>query len=106
MKNIFMSFFLLGLLCTNLFADTNSSKSTDGNNTDLNSSAKKSILDKQVREQMKREEKYAREQAFYQGSDYNLSEHEVDPASLSSVPAIEPEYDFDIDDVYNDSPDL
>jgi len=106
MKNISIAFLLLASLCANLFADSNSSRSIDSNHTDINSSTQKSIMEKQVQEQMKREEKYAREQAFYQGSDYNLSEHEVDPASLPSVPVIEPEYDFDIDDVYNDSPDL
>ena len=101
-----MLFLLFLVFSIGLNAESTKSKSIDTNSTDLNSSIQKEILDRQVREQMKREEKYAREQRFYQGSDYNLSEHEVDPASLSSVPAIEPEYDFDIDDVYNDSPDI
>jgi hypothetical protein len=64
--------------------------------------SKKSLIEKNLLEQMKREEKYAKEQKFYQGKDYNLSAVEVNPDSLSSIKAIEPEYDFDMDDVYSD----
>ena len=51
---------------------------------------------------MKKEKKYAKEMIFYQGDDYDLSAHEVDPNSLPDVPLIEPDYDFEIDDVYRD----
>jgi len=48
------------------------------------------------------EKKFAKEQKFYQGDDYNLKEHEVDEKSLDKVPVIEPDYDFDITDLYAD----
>ncbi len=67
-----------------------------------NDSAKIDRTEKKIQEQMKREQKYAKEQKFYQGSDYNLSADEVDEKSLSSIPVIEPDYDFSIDDVYRD----
>ena len=41
-------------------------------------------------------------QRFYQGDEYDLKAHEVDPASLPDVPLLEPDYDFDITDVYRD----
>ncbi len=59
-------------------------------------------LKKELQEQMEREKKYAKEQKFYQGDEYNLSEHEVDPDTLKDIPVIEPDYDFDITDVYRD----
>jgi hypothetical protein len=106
MKKLVLSLLFITFWTSVLHAEHNSSKGMDGNRTDNQSSTMRGKLEEQVQEQMKREEKYAREQRFYQGSDYNLSSHEVDPSSLPSVPVIEPEYDFDIDDVYNDSPDL
>jgi len=51
---------------------------------------------------MKREERYAKEQIFYQGDDYDLSQHTINKDSLDSIPVIEPDYDFDITDVYRD----
>jgi len=50
---------------------------------------------------MKREEKFAKEQTFYQGDDYDLSYAEVNQDALDSVPLIEPDYDFNMDDVYD-----
>lgn len=71
--------------------------------SDSNQSIKKEKVEKQVQEQMKREEKYAKEQKFYQGSDYNLSAFEVEEDSLPDVPALEPDYDFDMSTgVYTD----
>jgi hypothetical protein len=63
--------------------------------------ADKKQLDKHILEEIKREENFARTQEFKQGKDYNLSEHKVDPKDLNSVPVINPEYDFDMDDVYD-----
>ncbi len=51
---------------------------------------------------MEREEKYAKEQSFAQGDDYDLKAVEVNKDSLDSVPLLEPDYDFDITDVYRD----
>jgi uncharacterized protein (DUF1800 family) len=64
--------------------------------------SKKKIIEEKIKEQMEREKKYAKEQRFYQGSDYDLKAHEVDPNTLPDVPVIEPDYDFDITDVYRD----
>ena len=70
---------------------------------DRNESLKKVKIEKQIQEQIKREEKYAKEQKFYQGSDYNLSAFEVEEDSLPNVPALEPDYEFDMSrGVYTD----
>jgi len=70
-------------------------------NKEINSS-KSDKLKQRIKDQMKREKKYAKEQRFYQGDEYDLKAHEVDPASLPDVPLLEPDYDFDITDVYRD----
>jgi Ni/Co efflux regulator RcnB len=67
-----------------------------------NNSTKKTLTEQKIKEQMEREKKYAKEQKFYQGDEYDLKAHEVDPNSLPDVPVIEPDYDFDITDVYRD----
>ena len=113
MNKIFSASLFLLTLTFFLHAENNSTnKSTS--NTEHNKSIKQTksdsnkttsssdITKKQVKEQMKREEKYAKEQMFYQGDDYDLSQHNVNKDSLDSVPVIEPEYDFDITDVYRD----
>ena len=74
----------------------------DNNSTENNISKKEDIIKKQVEEQIKREEKYAKEQRFYQGSDYNLSASEINKKSLDSIKSIEPDYDFNMDDAYSD----
>ena len=56
---------------------------------------------KQLQAQMEREKKFAQEQQFYQGVNYDLSYAEVDPDSLENIKVPEPEYDFDMDDVYD-----
>ncbi|AKF25390.1 hypothetical protein YH65_08310 [Sulfurovum lithotrophicum] len=56
-----------------------------------------------VKKAMELEKKYAKEQRFYQGSEYDLKSKEFDPETLKKVPAIEPDYDFDMDEgVYSD----
>jgi len=90
------------LAFTSLYADSNSTENNstviENNNTSA-SKAKKEA--KQLEEQIKKEEKFAKEQRFYQGAEYDLSSYEVDKSSLDSVPLIEPDYDFDMDDVYD-----
>ncbi len=105
MKNLIMIFFVASCL----LADTNATKETNTTKVkksiDKNSSktlSKEEILKEQLRKQMLREEKYAKEQKFYQGKDYDLKDKEVDEKTLKDVPAIEPDYDFDITDVYRD----
>jgi len=92
-------------------ADTNSTKSSSETNAtkktvkkDANETlkTKEEILKEQLKRQMELEAKYAKEQKFYQGKDYNLKEKEVDEKVLKHVPLIEPDYDFDITDVYRD----
>ncbi len=108
MKKLFLSVLLIGSLTLTLNAennDTTKTKSNTENNTSTkakeNSSTKAKKAEEQIQEQMKKEEKYAKEQTFYQGKNYDLSDHEVDPNSLSDIPDIEPDYEFDMDDVYD-----
>jgi len=99
---------LSALLATLLHAEQNSSVTQEHNATtpplakELNATQKQKLLEEKIKEQMEREKKYAKEQKFYQGDAYDLKAHEVDPNSLPDVPAIEPDYDFDITDVYRD----
>ncbi len=80
--------------------DSNKTVKTKKVNTSL---TKKDLLKKHLEEEMKREAKYAKEKTFYMGKDYNLTEHQVDPKSLKHIKAIEPDYDFDMDEgVYSD----
>ncbi len=109
MKNILFSLLFLTLL----HAETNTTSASTETHREQNTTteqkptadtnlSQKALLQKKVEEQMQREEKYAKEQKFYQGKEYNLTEHEVDPEILKDVPVIEPDYDFDITDVYRD----
>lgn len=111
MKKLFMVVFLVSVFIVVSNAENNEStkESIDSNKstkaapgTENNKSSSADRTDKQIQEQMKREQMYAKEQKFYQGSDYNLSADEVDEESLSSIPVIEPDYDFSIEDVYRD----
>ncbi len=86
--------FFLTISFVNLYADSDSSN-------------KKAVIDKnefqkQIEAQIEKEKKYAKERVFYHAGEYNLSDAEVDPSVLDSVPLIEPEYDFDMTDVYRD----
>ena len=95
-------FFSLLLTITLFSAEDNASKK-DTNNTDANITDKNNTeLNKNLQKAIEKEKKYKKEQKFYLGKDYNLSEHEIDLKSLDKVPVIEPEYDFDMDDVYSD----
>jgi len=74
----------------------------NNNTTETNQTKATNLTAKQVEEQMKLEEKYAKEQKFYQGDAYDLKSKEINEKSLENLPAIEPDYDFDITDVYRD----
>jgi len=100
MKKLFLSVLLIGSLTLSLNAENNDTSKTKSN-TENNTSTKAKKAEEQIQEQMKKEEKYAKEQTFYQGKNYDLSDHEVDPNSLSDIPDIEPDYEFDMDDVYD-----
>jgi len=107
MKKLFIMTFII----LSLDAENNSSNESNislesnvsyeiNSTSELNSSRVDKIA-KQLKIQMEREKKFAREQTFYQGKDHDLSYAEVDPDSIDSVPIIEPDYDFDMDDVYD-----
>ncbi len=102
MLKIILFFSLLSFLVAN---DTNSTKpiKKDSNTTKKTDSnlSKNKLLQKHLEEQMKKEAKYAKEKTFYKGKDYNLTEHQVDPNSLKKIQPIEPDYDFDMDHVYD-----
>ncbi len=112
MKKLFLLTFMIASLTLTLNAENNTSTKTNPNsetnntvkekkNAENNESEKAKRAEQQIEEQMKREEKYAKEQTFYQGKNFDLSELEVDPNSLDAIPDIEPDYDFDMDDVYD-----
>jgi len=111
MKNLFFSSLSMLVMTFSLYAESNDSNRTN-QNTEHNrtvakeqkkaDSNKTKLIDEHVKEQMEREKEYAQKQSFAQGDDYNLSAHEVDPNALPDVPVIEPDYDFDITDVYRD----
>jgi len=87
---IFITFFSISLGAeSNISIETNSSV------------LKADKIKKQLEEQMKKEQKFAKEQRFYQGDEYDLSTYEVDLSTLDSIPLIEPDYDFNMDDVYD-----
>jgi len=73
------------------------------NNKTISSSEKNATkrANAQLKKQQEREEKFAREQTFYMGKNHDLSYAEINPDSIDSVPLIEPDYDFDMDDVYD-----
>jgi len=103
MKKLFVSLLLISVL----YAEQNATVPKEHNSTkaptkENNATKKQRLLQEKIKEQMEREKKYAKEQKFYQGDAYDLKAHEVDPNSLPDVPAIEPDYDFDITDVYRD----
>ncbi len=94
MKSLFLTATLLSF---SLLADTNTTQ--ENNQTEMNSSKS---LDKNLKKQIELEEKYKHEQKFYMGDDYDFKSKEIDPDSLKGLKVIEPEYDFDITDVYAD----
>ena len=70
---------------------------------DTNRSQEKNKINAEIKKQMEKEKKYAKEKAFYQGADYDLKSYEIDPDSLPDVPALEPDYEFDMSEgVYTD----
>jgi len=98
-KALILSFMQI-IFSVTLYADTNISKEYN-KKIDSNISKLKRI-EKQVKEQMELEKKYAKQQSFTQGEDYDLKAVEVNSALLDSIPVIEPDYDFDMTDVYRD----
>ncbi|WP_295421113.1 hypothetical protein [Sulfurovum sp.] len=114
MYRFFLLTLFVSLLGMSLYAENNTTQenntSKEHNNSvklkqkkDTSQTVSKSKLtEAQVKEQMEREKKYAKEQKFYQGDEYDLKAVEINKKSLEHVPVIEPDYDFDITDVYRD----
>jgi len=76
-----------------LFADSN----------DTNRSQEKNKINTEIEKQMEKEKRYAKEKTFYQDKDYDLKSYEIDPDSLSDIPSLEPDDDFDMSEgVYSD----
>ena len=102
MNKLLISAILLTSISLTLHAESNSTTESNASveqNASVMTKAEK--VAKQLEEQMKKEEKFAKEQRFYQGEEYDLTAHEVDRSTLDSIPLIEPDYDFDMDDVYD-----
>ncbi len=74
--------------------DTNKTKPTKETNATTKA-------EQQLQKQIEREKKFAKEKTFYKGPDYDLSYAEIDPKSLDNIKAIEPDLEFDMDDVYD-----
>jgi hypothetical protein len=74
----------------------------DNRTVDKNSSStQEERTAKQLEKQINREKKFAKEQKFYKGKNHDLAYAEVNKESIDSIPLIEPDYDFDMDDVYD-----
>ena len=75
------------------------SLSTANSHSTKNEDAIKEALKKA----MEQEKKFAQEQKFYTVDEYDFKGAEVDPKSLDGIQALEPDYDFDMDEgVYDD----
>ena len=62
---------------------------------------RKARAEKQLKKELENEKKYAKEQTFYSEKNYDFKGAEVNKDSLDSVPELEPQYDFDMDSVYD-----
>lgn len=56
-------------------------------------------MQKALQKAIEKEKKFAQEQKFYQGNEYDLKSHEVDPSSLEKIEVPEP-IEFDMDKAY------
>ena len=101
MKKLLMAILVTVFCSATLYGENNDSIEQENNTSKSDESTKKDRITKQIEKQMKREEKFAREQQFYKGENHNLSYAEVNKDSIDSVPLIEPDYDFNMDDVYD-----
>jgi hypothetical protein len=70
---------------------------------DTNRSQDKIKINTEIEKQIEKEKKYAKEKTFYQGKEYDLKSYEIDPNSLSKIPSLESDDDFDMSEgVYSD----
>jgi len=112
MNKLFLAILLMATLTFSLHAENNQTKENNTTsehnksketkqNSDTNKTKSK-LTEQQIKEQIELEKKYAKEQKFYQGDEYDLKAVEINKKSLENIPVIEPDYDFDITDVYRD----
>ncbi len=59
------------------------------------------ISEKHLKQQLEKEKKYAKEQAFYTEENYDFKGAEVNPDSVKNIKVMEPQYEFDMNDVYD-----
>ena len=95
-KHFFLSLLAL-FYSVSLYANEADSNKTKPS-TETNATSK---AEQQLQKQIEREKKFAKEKTFYKGPEYDLSYAEIDPKSLDSIEAIEPDLEFDMDDVYD-----
>ena len=110
MKNLFVAtLFLVTLHAENNNSNENNVSSESNITIETNSTVevnhtnltKEDKVAKQLQKQIEREKKFAKEQTFYQGKDYDLGYAEVNQDSIDNIPLLEPDYEFDMDDVYD-----
>ncbi len=90
------------LILTLLFSSLLFSENNETNNTKNENSSTKLTKEQRIeinlQKQIAKEKMFGKEQSFYHGKDYDLKSSEVDEASLDSIPNIEPDYEFDMDE--------
>ncbi len=91
---------LTSLILVTLSAENNTTNIDSNKTIEINSTnqtiLKKSKLEENLKKAISKEKKFQKEQKFYQGDDYNLSEKEIDPSSLDKIKVIEPDYDYEM----------
>jgi len=90
MKRVLLSTLIFGFITIFLYAEENKS-------IQMKQSKRQIELQKQI----KLEKEYAKTGEFKKGKDYNLSYAEVNASTLDNVPTLVPDYEFDMDSVYD-----
>lgn len=91
---------LFPIITVALSAKSNTIKTDTNGSKDINSgkisTIKKLKLEENLAKAIAKEKKIKEEQKFYQGEEYNLTDHKIDPGSLDNIKAIEPDYDYEM----------
>ncbi|NLC28076.1 MAG: hypothetical protein GX780_04805 [Campylobacteraceae bacterium] len=80
---------LLLTLCSFLFAT---------NDKDADKTREQRV-EEQIQKALEEEEKFAKEQTFYKADEYDFEAAEVNEDSLSSIPALEDDFEFNMDNI-------
>ena len=94
-KIIILSSTLFFLIAENNTTTIDSNKTRESNST-KKMQHQKSKAEENLAKAIAQEKRFKKEQKFYQGEDYNLSEKEIDPSSLEKIKPIEPDYDYEM----------